>query len=710
MPFKAYSQTILLPNGHSITLETGKLAQQAHGSALVQQGNTILLATVVSEKQETNPGFLPLSVDYQEKYAAAGKIPGGFLRREGKLTDHEVLVSRLVDRAIRPCFPKNYFDSVQLCIMLLSLDPEVSPDPLAALAASTALTLAPNIPFVDPISEVRIARIEGKLVVNPASYLLEKADMDIIVAAAHDRILMVEGEMKEVAEEDLIEAIQAAHQAIQVQCQAQTNLAQSVGIVKEEASSTEEPPYPIEKDELYKKIYAVAKQALPTKEERKKAFKQVYQDYVESLGQPLEEDEEKSLKAQYKELKHQVIRDLLVKEKIRIDGRTPQKVRAIDVEVDILPRVHGSALFTRGETQVLTTLTLGSKQDEQLIDGVTKSGYKKYMHHYDFPSFSTGEVKPNRGPSRREIGHGNLASRSITPLFNHEETPYTIRIHSTALSSNGSTSMGAVCSASLALMDGGITLPKTIGGIAMGLVSEKDQHVVITDISGEEDAIGDMDFKVAGTRDGITACQMDIKIAGLSYEILGKALAQAKKGRLHIIEAMEKVLPQSRATLKTHAPRIETLHIPRTSIGAVIGPGGKVIQEIQRTTNTVVNVSEEDDQGIVYVLAPDKTTLDKAVNIIKSIVKGPEIGEQYQGIVKSIQKYGAFVEFLPNTDGLLHISQVTQKRITEETLREMLPVGKEISVTLIEVKGDRYSLSMKTESKKKADTQHDSDN
>lgn len=698
MLFKPKSQTITLADGTTIKLETGKLAGLAHGSALVTQGKAMLLATVVAEKQTQNKSFLPLSVDYQEKYAAAGKIPGGFLKREGKLSDHEVLVCRLVDRAIRPCFPKNYFDNIQVRIMLLSADKDVSPDPLAALAASTALMLSP-VPFYDPISEVRVARIDGEFVINPSPVALETADIDIIVAAAHDRVLMIEGEMKEVQEEDLLEAIKFGHEEVKKQCEAQKKLAESVGIIKEEMPEEEvSPNEETYKEAFYQPIYQVASQAFPSKEERKKAFKQIREDYIANLEEPLTEEEEQELKEHFSDIQSQAIRDLIMKENKRIDGRTPSDIREIAVEVDTLPSVHGSSLFTRGETQGLVSLTLGGKQDEQLIDGVTKSGYKKIMLHYDFPSFSTGEVRPSRGPSRREIGHGNLALRALNPILpSEEDNPYTMRLHSIVLASNGSSSMATVCGSSLALMDAGIKMPKTVAGIAMGLISDTDsgKNIVLSDILGEEDKVGDMDFKVTGTKDGMTACQMDIKVAGISYDLLKKALQQAKQGRLHIIEIMEKVIDKPRTSFKAHVPRIETFKIPRDTIGAIIGPGGKIIQEMQRTTGATINVSEEGDQGIVYVLAPDKESLDHATSIIQGIVQGPEIGQVYTGKVRSVQKYGAFVEFMPSTDGLLHISQVSKERITEDQLREMLPIGKEIRVKLTEIKGGKYSLSAK---------------
>ncbi|MEM7361542.1 MAG: polyribonucleotide nucleotidyltransferase [Bacteroidota bacterium] len=696
MPFKIYKEEITLADGSVIQLESGKLARLAHGAALLKKDNMMILATLAREEQTENLGFLPLSVDYQEKYAAAGKIPGSFPRREGKLSDHEILVSRLVDRAIRPCFPKNYFDNLQVRVTLLSSDDEFAPDPLVALAASTALMLSP-VPFHEPISEVRVARIDGEFVINPKTEALSNADMEIIVAATQDRILMIEGEMKEVDEEDLIQAIQFAHVEIKKHCEAQIRLAQKQGIIKEQIPA-EEASLSLEKYKkaFYKPLYEVAKQAIGSKGERKKAFKQVLEDYMANIEGEVTEEEELEIKKHFNEIKNSAIRNLLIEEKRRIDGRAPEDIREIVVEIDNLPSAHGSALFTRGETQALASVTLGSKQDEQLIDGVTKSGYNKVMLHYDFPGFSTGEVKPNRGPSRREIGHGNLALRALRPLLpSTEDNPYTMRIHSTILSSNGSSSMATVCGSSLALMDAGIQMPKSVAGIAMGLIvdPESGKNIVLSDILGEEDQVGDMDFKVTGTKDGMTACQMDIKVSGLSYEVLRDALKQAREGRLHIIDTMEKVIDEPRADLKSHVPRIQTFKIPRDTIGGVIGSGGSVIKDIQRKTGVNINVVEESNQGIVTIFSPNKEALAQAKNIIDGIVKGPEIGQVYTGKIKSIQAYGAFVEFIYGIDGLLHISQVTNKHLTEKEMREILSVDQEIPVKLTEAKGGRYSLS-----------------
>lgn len=700
MLFKPQSQTITLPDGNIITLETGKLARLAHGSVLLTQGKTKLLATVVIEKQTEKQNFLPLSVDYQEKYAAAGKIPGSFLKRESRLTEHEILISRLVDRAIRPCFPKNYFDKIQVQINLFSYDSTVSPGSLAALAASTALMLSPA-PFYQPISEVCVARIEGKLYINPNPALLPQADLNIIVAAAEDRILMVEGEMNEITEEDLLEAVEFGHNEIKKHCQAQQTLATQVGTTKQPIPHLEDNPiYATYHTAFYQPAYQIASQALPSQEARKNAFKKLRDDYITQLEEPLTEETQQELKEYFGIIKNEAIRDLAIKENSRIDGRKSTDIRPIDIETDILPSAHGSATFTRGETQVLTSLTLGSKDDEQLIDGVTKNGYNKIMNHYDFPSFSTGEVKPNRGSSRREIGHGNLVGRALKSLIpSHEENPYTIRLHHTTLSSNGSSSMAATCAGSLALMDAGIKIPKTIGGIAMGLISDTNTntHVILSDILGEEDKIGDMDFKITGTKDGLTACQMDIKISGISHEILKKALQQAKQGLHHIIGEMEKNIQEARKEFKPHTPRIKTIKISRDIIGSVIGPGGKVIQEIQRKSGTTVSVSDENGIGIIYILAPDKSSLENATQIIQGIIAGPEIGLTYHGKVKSIQKYGAFIEFISGIDGLLHISQISDDPMTEDELKERLPIGEKIYVKLAQIKNGRYSLALSTE-------------
>jgi polyribonucleotide nucleotidyltransferase len=695
-------KTIQLADNRTITIETGKLAKQADGSVVVRMGDAMLLATVVAKKESTEDvGFLPLYVDYQEKFAAAGKIPGGFLRREGRLGDHEVLIARLVDRAIRPLFPKGYTAETQINISLISSDEDVLPDALAALAASAALAVSP-IPFAGPISEVRVARIDGQLCINPTPKALEMADMDLIVGATAESILMVEGEMSEVQEEEMIAAIQFAHEAIKEHCKVQEALAAAVG------ASTENPMEVHKEEEapawqgavfqaLYDEIYAVARQGINDKKQRKEAFQAVKGAYLQNLHG----DQVFDLIAFnhfFHSMEKQAVREVVLKERVRLDGRKLDEVRPIWIEVDYLPAAHGSSIFTRGETQSLTTVTLGSKLDEQLIDRVMTRGYSKFMLHYNFPGFSTGEVKPNRGPARREIGHGNLAMRALKKILpSAEENPYTLRIVSDILESNGSSSMATVCAGSLALMDAGVRIKSPVSGIAMGLVldSTTGRYAVLSDILGDEDYLGDMDFKVAGTQQGITACQMDIKVAGLSYQILEEALAQSRAGRLHILEEMNKSLAKPRENYKPHVPRISTMQISKDMIGAVIGPGGKVIQEIQRESGATVLIEEEDGIGIVKFFAPDQEAIEKAEQRVKAIVAEPTLGEVYIGKIKTVKEFGAFVEFMPGKDGLLHISEVKWERV--EDLGGILEEGEEVQVKLIEIdsKTGKYRLSRK---------------
>lgn len=696
------TKTIQLTDNRTITIETGKLAKQADGSVVVRMGNAMLLATVVAKKEsEEDIGFLPLYVDYQEKFAAAGKIPGGFLRREGRLGDHEILISRLVDRAIRPLFPKEYTAETQINISLISADEDVLPDVLAALAASAALAVSP-IPFAGPISEVRVARIDGQLCINPSPKALETADMDLIVGATAESILMVEGEMSEVQEEEMVAAIQFAHEAIKEHCKVQEALTAAVGISAEAASvevKEEEAPawQKIVFQALYEKIYAVARQGINDKKQRKEAFKAVKETYLQ--GSP--EDQAFDLiafKHFFHSMEKQAVREVVLKERVRLDGRKLDEVRPIWIDVDYLPSAHGSSVFTRGETQSLTTVTLGSKLDEQLIDRVMAKSYNKFMLHYNFPGFSTGEVKPNRGPARREIGHGNLAMRALKKILpSVEDNPYTLRIVSDILESNGSSSMATVCAGSLALMDAGVRIKSPVSGIAMGLVLDPatGKYAVLSDILGDEDHLGDMDFKVAGTKQGITACQMDIKVAGLSYQILAEALAQSKAGRLHILEEMNKRLAKPREDYKPHVPRIRTMQIPKDMIGAVIGPGGKVIQEIQRESGATVLIEEEDGVGIIKFFAPDQEAIEKAEQRVKDIVAEPTLGEIYTGKIKTIKDFGAFVEFMPGKDGLLHISEVKWERVVD--LEGILEEGEEIQVKLIEIdpKTGKYRLSRK---------------
>lgn len=694
-------QTISLPDGRTIIIETGKLAKQAHGAVTITLGDTMLLATVVAKETSEKLDFLPLYVDYQEKFAAAGKIPGGFLRREGRLGDHEILISRLVDRAIRPLFPKDLNAEVQVNISLISLDEAVPPDALAALAASAALTVS-GIPFGGPLSEVRVARIAGQFRINPTPQDLEQADMDMMVGATAENILMVEGEMQEVQEEDMIAAMKAAHEAIKVQCQAQSLLTQALAqeIPQHAITAPQQEDEALERaihEALYDKLYAVAKQGIASKKQRKEAFKAVKQAHLATY--PEDADVDLGLVERYiGAVEKKAVRDLALNEKTRLDGRKLDEVRTIWSEASYLPAAHGSALFTRGETQSLTTVTLGSKLDEQIIDRAMFSGYNRFMLHYNFPAFSTGEVKPNRGPSRREIGHGNLAMRALKQVLPpEEENPYTIRVVSDILESNGSSSMATVCAGTLALMDAGIAVKAPVSGIAMGLIADPDtnKYAVLSDILGDEDHLGDMDFKVTGTQAGITACQMDIKVSGLSYQILQEALAQSKAGRLHILAEMNKTLDSPRTDYKPHVPRVDTMIIAKDMIGSVIGPGGKIVQEIQRTTGATVTIDEENGQGIVRLFAPNKEAITQARERIQSIVAEPVIGEVYSGTVKVIKDFGAFVEFMPGKDGLLHISEVKWERV--QNLEDILEEGETIQVKLIEIdpKTGKFRLSRK---------------
>ncbi len=702
---KLISKTIQLPDNRVITIETGKLATQADGSVLIRMGNTMLLAAVVAKgaSEENVFNFLPLYVDYQEKFAASGKIPGGFLKREGRLGDHEVLIARLVDRAIRPLFPKGFNSEIQVNISLISADEAILPDALAALAASSALSVS-SIPFNGPISEVRVARVNGTFLINPPSHLLEKADMNLMVAASDESILMVEGEMGETQEADMIVAIRYAHDAIKVHCQVQRELMEAVGIEKKIDVANHLPntaSYATAlREAIYADIYAVAKQHIPSKAVRKEAFIAVGNRYASLLSkdqnnQEVSPVEQKEFLA---ELQNQAIRDLILNENVRLDGRSLNEIRPIESEVDYLPSAHGSALFTRGETQSLTTVTLGSKFDEQIIDRAMEDGYNRFMLHYNFPGFSTGEVKPNRGPSRREIGHGHLAMRALkTVLPPDKENLYTIRVVSDILESNGSSSMATVCAGSLALMDAGIPIKAAVSGIAMGMITDPatGRFAVLSDILGDEDHVGDMDFKVTGTHQGITACQMDMKVAGISYAMLEKALHQAKEGRLHILAKMEETIAVPRPDSKPHAPKIVTIEVEKEMIGAIIGPGGKVIQEIQKDSYTNIDITEQGHKGIVTIFAGNQEMLQKAISRIDSITAKPAIGEIYTGKVKSVLNYGAFVEFMPGKDGFLHVSEVRLERI--ENLEEVLEIGEELQVKLIGVdpKTGKYRLSRK---------------
>lgn len=707
---KVVKKTIELSDGRTITLETGKLAKQAHGSVVLTMGKTMLLATVVSAQEaKEDVDFMPLSVEYKEKFAASGRFPGGFMKREAKPSDYEILVARLIDRALRPLFPEDYHAETFVTVNLISAEKDIMPDSLAGLAASAALAVS-DVPFHGPISEVRVARVNGKFMINPTFKEVEEADIDMIVAATYDNILMVEGELKEVSEADMLEAIKTAHNAIKPQCLAQIELAKEVGIAKRQyCHETNDEDLKVKVHEFcYDKVYNVAKSVLP-KHERTDAFDAIKKSFIETL--PEEEREAKTflVNRYYHAVEKEAMRNMILNEGVRLDGRKTNEIRPIWCEVDYLPMAHGSAIFTRGETQSLTTVTIGTKLDEKIIDEVLMKGTEKFTLHYNFPPFSTGEAKASRGVSRREIGHGNLAHRALKNMIPHpDENPYAIRVVSDILESNGSSSMATVCAGTLALMDAGVQIKKPVSGIAMGLITEKGstRYAVLSDILGDEDHLGDMDFKVAGTRDGITATQMDIKVEGLSYEVLAKALTQAHEGRMHILGKILETISEPRAEFKPHAPRIEQFSIPRDSIGAVIGPGGKVIQEIQRETQTTITIEEINNHGMVSVFAESVDSINAAVRWIKGIVAVPEVGEIYHGKVKSIMPFGAFIEIMPNKDGLLHISEIDWKRV--EKVEDVLKEGDELDVKLIEIdkktgklKLSRKVLLEKPEGKKK---------
>jgi len=686
-------------DGQKIILETGLLARQADGAAMVKVGDTMIFASVVA-KEELADGvdFMPLTVEYQEKYASTGRFPGGFIKRETKPSEHEILVARLVDRALRPLFPEDFRFETQVLIYLVSAEKNTPPDAYAALAASTALTVS-NIPFNGPISEVRVAQIDGKFVINPSFADLERATLDVMVGGNYDDINMVEGEMKEVSEETLLEALKFAHEAIKIQIEAQRRLAQKVPKSQQKRKYVQdvmdEEFKKVLEEYCYPRIYNVCKQFIPVKKERKLAFKQILEDFLASLS----EEERESKKALAEKIFHDVqrkaMRDLILNEQVRIDGRKLDEIRPIWCAVDYLPSAHGSSIFTRGETQSLTTVTLGTKLDEQTIDGAVIEGTSKFILHYNFPPFSTGEVKPMRGTSRREIGHGNLAQRALKNMIQwDEDNPYTIRVVSDILESNGSSSMATVCAGSLALMDAGVKIKKAVAGIAMGLIldPETGKYAILSDILGDEDHLGDMDFKVAGTADGITACQMDIKIKGLSYQILAEALQQAKRGRLHILNIMNQVISAPREDYKPHAPRVVRIKIPRDMIGAVIGPGGKIIQDLQRDTDTTIIIEEDGDYGMVEIFATNRENMEKAKEAIQKIAAIPEVGKVYAAVVKSIQPYGVFVEILPGKAGLLHISEFDWKKVTN--VRDYFKIGDKVKVKLIAIDEKTGSLKL----------------
>ena len=691
------SITFDIGSGRMVTIETGKLARQADGAVTVRQGNCILLATVVANKDpKEGQSFFPLSVDYQEKFAAAGRVPGSFFKREARLNDYEILTSRLVDRALRPLFPEDYLCDVQVLISLVSSDAEVMPDAMACLAASAALAVS-DIPIQEIISEVRIARKDGQFIINPGRTELAACDLEFIIAATEKNIMMVEGEANECQEEDLVKAIELAHDAIRVQIKAQSDLRALLGnIAKREYTK------PYRNEELDEKIIAFAKDkmyaissAASEKHARSDAFDALKKEVKEFLGEELP-DEDKSLIGHYfGELQYNVVRDMILNERKRLDGRGTEDVRALDMETDVLPTPHGSALFTRGETQSLTTVTFGTPLDEILVESAFKSDYTKFFLHYNFPPFSTGEVKMMRGVGRREVGHGNLAMRSLKKMMPGKDYPYTVRVVSDILESNGSSSMATVCAGSLALMDAGVPLPKHVSGVAMGLITKEGKFAVLTDILGDEDHLGDMDFKVTGTREGICGVQMDIKVDGLSMDIMRQALEQARKGRLHILDAMYACMPVHREDVKPHAPRMVKISIDKEYIGAVIGPGGKVIQEIQRETGATVNIEEVNNVGEVSIFSAQKEGLEKALAWIKGLVAAPVVGDTYEGTVKSIKEFGAFVEFLPKKEGLLHISEVSWKRL--ESMEGIFKEGDKVKVKLLDIdqKTGKFKLSRK---------------
>jgi polyribonucleotide nucleotidyltransferase len=700
MNLNVITKSCKLPDGREITIETGKLARQSDGSVVLRMGDTMILASVVSNKEgKEGADFLPLSVDYQEKFASTGKVPGGFMKRESKLSDYEVLISRLVDRALRPLFPSDYHAETQVMLYLISGDQNALPDALAAFAASAALSVS-DIPFQGPISEVRVARVDGKFIINPTMEQKLRADIDLIVAASIENILMVEGEMKEVSEDDMLAALKLAHEAIKTQCEVQIELTKATNKTEKRTYSHEVHDENL-REELWKlmydKAYETAGLLTANKAQRSDAFAKIVNDYLDALPEDTTVNKD-LVKHYYHDIQKKASRDLVLNKAVRLDGRKTNEIRQIWSEVNYLPSPHGSAIFTRGETQSLTTVTLGTKLDEQMIDGAMIEGSSKFILHYNFPGFSTGEVKPNRGPGRREVGHGNLAFRALKQVLPPDEkNPYTIRIVSDILESNGSSSMATVCAGSLALMDAGVPVKGPVSGIAMGMISDSKtgKYAILSDILGDEDHLGDMDFKVTGTEQGITACQMDLKVDGLTYDVLKEALLQAKEGRLHILNEMKKTMSTPRPDLKPQTPRAETVVIEKEMIGAVIGPGGKVVQDIQNTTGATVVIEEVNGKGIINVFANNKDVMEAALRRIRAIVAIPEVGQVYEGKVKSIMPFGAFVEFMPGKDGLLHISEIKWERL--ENMEGVLEVGEEVKVKLVEVdkKTGKFRLSRK---------------
>jgi polyribonucleotide nucleotidyltransferase len=687
-----------LGGGREVTIGTGKLARQADGAVTVSQGNCVILATVVANKDpKDGQDFFPLSVDYQEKFASAGRIPGSFFKREARLNDYEILTSRLIDRALRPLFPEDYLCDVQVLVTLVSSDPEIMPDSLACLAASAALAVS-DIPVMEIISEVRIGRINGEYIINPTRSQLAQSDLEFLIAATDKNLMMVEGEAKECAEADLVKALEIAHDAIRIQIKAQADLRAQLGI-----TTKRDYKKPASDEAVNEKVIAFAKQRVyeisrkgSAKHERSDAYAQLKDELMASLGTEVTDLEKKLAKKYYEDLKWTVVRDMMLEDRIRLDGRKLDEVRPLAMEVEPLPSPHGSALFTRGETQSLTTVTFGTKLDQLLLETAAKSDYGNFFLHYNFPPFSTGEVKMIRGVGRREVGHGNLAMRSLKQMMPGNDYAYTVRVVSDILESNGSSSMATVCAGSLALMDAGVPVPKHVSGVAMGLITRADgKYAILTDILGDEDHLGDMDFKVTGTRDGICGVQMDIKVDGLSMEVMMEALEQARAGRLHILDAMYECISEARADVKPHAPRMVKLIIDKEFIGAVIGPGGKVIQEIQRETGTTINIEEVGNTGEVSIFSASKEAVDKAVAWVRGITAVPQVGDVYEGPVKGIKEFGAFVEFMPGKQGLLHISEISWSRL--ETMDGLFKEGDMVKVKLVglDPKTGKFKLSRK---------------
>ena len=680
---KTYNEVIDLGDGRSISIETGKLAKQSHGSVVVQSGNCMLLCTVVSNYKAADVDFLPLTVDYREKFASAGRFPGGFFKREARPSDGEVLTMRIVDRVLRPLFPKDYHSETQLMIQMMSYDDSITPDALVGIAASTAIQLS-DIPFECPISEVRVGRIDGELILNPSLAQLKESDIDMIIGASEDSVMMVEGEMKEISEEEMVEAIKFAHEAIKVQCQAQKNLVAQVG--QKEQREYEPEAQDLELEEkvnsmVYDKVYEVAKQG-SSKKERGSAFSEIKEALMAEFSEEELEEKKDLISKYYSKTEKNAVRNLTLEEGLRLDGRKTDEIRPIWCEIDYLPSTHGSGIFTRGETQVLSTVTLGTSRDANIIDMPSLEGEERFYLHYNFPPFSTGEARPIRGTSRREVGHGNLAQRALKGMI-PEDCPYTVRVVSEVLESNGSSSMATVCSGTLALMDAGVQIKKPVSGIAMGLITdaESGKYAVLSDILGDEDHLGDMDFKVTGTADGITACQMDIKVKGLSYEILTKALVQAKDGRLHILDKLVETIDTPNAEVKSHAPKIVTTILPGDLIGAFIGSGGKNIQDLQADTNTTIVINEnEDGEGVVEILGTDQEGIDKVLKAIESLQFKPEVGERYEVKVIKVLDFGAVVEYTeaPGNEVLLHVSELAWERT--ENVTDVVNLGDIIEV------------------------------